>query len=168
MKKNIFILVFLLAMTSLSSVFAQTKESMNELLTSYYGIKNALVAEEGTLASVKAGEFMKTLSNNIKVDKMTSKEQKTWKEYAEKIKFDAEHITETKDVSHQRDHFNDLSNNLFAVLKAFKVNTAEVYQQFCPMKKMYWLSESADIKNPYYGKKMLTCGKVTETLKKNK
>jgi hypothetical protein len=30
---------------------------------------------------------------------------------------------------------------------------------------MYWLSSEAVIKNPYYGKAMLTCGKVTETIK---
>jgi hypothetical protein len=33
------------------------------------------------------------------------------------------------------------------------------------MKKMYWLSSEAAIKNPYYGKMMLTCGSVTETIK---
>ncbi|MCU0390074.1 MAG: DUF3347 domain-containing protein [Thermoflexibacter sp.] len=168
--KNIIFSVFITIFIS-TLAFAQnnleTGKKLNELLTSYYGIKNALVAEDGTTASIQADVFIKTLSE-INVEKMASKEQKTWKEYADKIKFDAEHIAETKDASHQRDHFNDLSNNLFAVLKAFKVNTAEVYQQFCPMKKTYWLSESSDIKNPYYGKKMLTCGKVTETLKANK
>jgi hypothetical protein len=168
--KNIILSVFITLFIS-SISFAQnnseTSERLNELLTSYYGVKNALIAEDGVTASTKAGEFLKALAE-VKVEKMSAKEQKTWEEYAEKIKFDAEHITETKEASHQRDHFNDLSNNLFAILKAFKVNTAEVYQQFCPMKKAYWLSESADIKNPYYGKKMLTCGKVTETLKGNK
>ncbi len=155
MKKNIFILGFLLVITSLSSVFAQTKESMNELLTSYYGIKNALVAEDGTLASTKAAEFSKILFNVTGT-------------HIDKMKLEAENIEKVKDVATQRNHFNDLSNNLFIFLKTFKFNTKEVYQQYCPMKKTYWLSESADIKNPYYGKKMLTCGKVTETLKANK
>lgn len=167
MKKNSFLIALLLIITSLSSVSAQTKESMNELLTSYYGIKNALVAEDGALASTKAGEFLKTLAN-VKAEKMTAKEQKTWAEYAEKLKLGAENIEKGKDVAAQRSHFNDLSNHLFEVVKAFKINEKEVYQQYCPMKKTYWLSESADIKNPYYGKKMLTCGKVTETLKGNK
>jgi Cu(I)/Ag(I) efflux system membrane fusion protein len=29
----------------------------------------------------------------------------------------------------------------------------------------YWLSESADIRNPYYGEAMLTCGETKETMK---
>jgi hypothetical protein len=43
-----------------------------------------------------------------------------------------------------------------------KVNQP-VYYQYCPMKKAYWLSKEKDIKNPYYGSSMLTCGKVAET-----
>jgi hypothetical protein len=37
-----------------------------------------------------------------------------------------------------------------------------VYYQYCPMKKMYWLSKEETIKNPYYGSKMLTCGNVSD------
>jgi len=33
------------------------------------------------------------------------------------------------------------------------------------MKKAYWLSSEAAIKNPYFGNAMLACGKITETLK---
>ncbi|TAF43028.1 MAG: DUF3347 domain-containing protein [Sphingobacteriales bacterium] len=162
--KNIIFLCFLLASSIIGQNATAQSQEINNLLTAYYDVKNALVADDGTLANEKSLEFVKILSN-VKIDKMTAKEQKTWQEYAEKIKSDVEHIAETKDAGHQRDHFNDLSNNLFAVAKAFKINTKEVHQQYCPMKKAYWLSESSDIKNPYYGKKMLTCGKVTETLK---
>ncbi len=28
----------------------------------------------------------------------------------------------------------------------------------------YWLSKTSDIKNPYYGKKMLTCGEVKDSI----
>jgi len=45
-----------------------------------------------------------------------------------------------------------------------KLSDAPLYQQYCPMKKSYWLSKDAAIKNPYYGKQMLTCGKVSDTL----
>jgi len=33
------------------------------------------------------------------------------------------------------------------------------------MKKTYWLSNEAAIKNPYYGNAMLNCGNVTDTMK---
>ena len=55
--------------------------------------------------------------------------------------------------------------NIFALVKGLKANENPVYQQYCPMAKAYWLSDNATVKNPYYGKSMLTCGKVSETLK---
>jgi hypothetical protein len=33
------------------------------------------------------------------------------------------------------------------------------------MKKAIWLSSENTVKNPYYGKQMLTCGSLQETLK---
>jgi hypothetical protein len=39
--------------------------------------------------------------------------------------------------------------------------------QYCPMKKASWLSDSKDIRNPYYGANMLDCGSVKTTIKKN-
>jgi hypothetical protein len=36
------------------------------------------------------------------------------------------------------------------------------------MEKKSWISESAIIKNPYYGKKMIECGVTKETLKAGK
>jgi len=78
--------------------------------------------------------------------------------------FDARHISSVNAVDHQREHFASLSNNMYELLKALKSNTATLYEQYCPMKKAYWLSESQQIKNPYFGSQMPTCGKVTATL----
>ena len=54
---------------------------------------------------------------------------------------------------------------MFALAKDVKLTDQPIYHAYCHMKKVYWLSAEAGIKNPYYGKTMLTCGKVTETLK---
>jgi Protein of unknown function (DUF3347) len=87
---------------------------------------------------------------------------------AEKIKSDAGIISKSKEIVKQRDHFDTLSDNVYKVVKAFNVNAEPAYQQFCPMardgKGAYWISNEKGVKNPYYGKIMLTCGRVTETL----
>ena len=140
---------------------------LNNLLLGYFEIKNALVATDGKLANSKAGEFVKLLAK-VEITKMTIEQQTFYKPLAEKIKFDAEHINETEDAGHQRDHFGSFSNNLFAIIKNFKANKTTVYQQFCPMafdnKGAFWLSDKDEIRNPYFGDKMLKCGKVTEKL----
>lgn len=143
---------------------ADVQASFNKMLTNYYGVKNALIADDGKTANAQASEFVKILAS-VQMAKMTADQHTLFMDLSEKIKSDAQNISETKDVKKQRERFNDLSNNFFAMLKGLNANEQTVYQQYCPMAKGYWLSDNAAVKNPYYGKSMLTCGKVTETLK---
>jgi Cu(I)/Ag(I) efflux system membrane fusion protein len=79
----------------------------------------------------------------------------------------AEKIMESEDISTQRDHFKHLSAHLSKAVQLFGVGQT-VYKQFCPMADdnagAYWLSLSEEIKNPYYGSAMLTCGETVETI----
>ncbi len=138
--------------------------SLSKMLNNYYGVKNALIADDGKTANSQAGEFVKMLAS-VPIAKMTAEQHTLFMGLSEKVKLDAQNISETKEVKNQRERFNDLSNNLFAMLKGLNANEQPVYQQYCPMAKGYWLSDNSAVKNPYYGKAMLTCGKVTETLK---
>jgi len=147
-----------------SSLDSEVQTSINKILVGYYAVKNALISDDGKTANAQAGQLVKTLAT-VPMAKMTEEQHKVYMGLSDKIKFDAEHINETMDVKHQREHFNDLSNNIFTLVKGLKANDSPVYQQYCPMKRAYWLSDNAAVKNPYYGKAMLTCGKITETLK---
>ena len=138
--------------------------SLSKMLTNYYGVKNALIADDGKTANSQAGEFVKMLAS-VPMAKMNAEQHRIFMDLFEKVKLDAQNISETKDVKNQRERFNDLSNNFFTMLKGLNANEQPVYQQYCPMAKGYWLSDNSAVKNPYYGKAMLTCGKVTETLK---
>ena len=138
--------------------------SLSKMLTNYYGVKNALIADDGKTANSQAGEFVKMLAS-VPMAKMNAEQHRILMDLFEKVKLDAQNISETKDVKNQRERFNDLSNNFFTMLKGLNANEQPVYQQYCPMAKGYWLSDNSAVKNPYYGKAMLTCGKVTETLK---
>jgi hypothetical protein len=44
----------------------------------------------------------------------------------------------------------------------------KLYQDYCPMyndgKGAIWISETKEIKNPFYGSQMLTCGSLKKTL----
>ena len=84
------------------------------------------------------------------------------------LKEDAEHISDTQDAKHQRDHFDTLSANIYGLIKVSKQDTP-TYFQHCPManagKGADWLSKENTIKNPYFGSMMLSCGKTVETIK---
>ncbi len=161
--KNIFLVVVLVATVWIKPVFAQNSQTQS-LLTAYYDIKNALVNSDATLAASKASEFSKVLSS-MDMKSMPKEEMTSFMGLQDKLEFDAKHISETKEIVHQREHFANFSANLFKLAKAVKLTKEPVYYDYCPMKKSYWLSDNVAIKNPYFGKQMLTCGAVKETLK---
>jgi hypothetical protein len=76
-------------------------------------------------------------------------------------------IVEADDIEIQRTVFSDITEQMTTIVNA-TISNGEIYQQFCPMafnnKGGYWLSTEKEILNPYYGEKMLKCGKVTETI----
>jgi Protein of unknown function (DUF3347) len=156
--KRIFFIVAILSTAFVQNSFAQdsTRIQPAQLLHSYYDIKNALVAGNANTASLKAEEFVKTLNG---VDPKIINEATR-----DTLLKDAGHISESKDIKHQREHFATFSTNMYALAKAVKLTTEPVYYAWCPMKKAYWLSSDKAIKNPYFGSAMLTCGKITETL----
>ena len=142
-------------------------DPLKPVLEAYYGIKDALVASDGNAASAKAASLVKAIKE-VKMNELGQEQHNVWMKVMKDLDFDADHISETKDVGHQRDHFSSLSENMYKVIKAAKP-AETVYYQHCPMAKegkgANWLSQVPTIKNPYYGAQMLNCGKTTETLK---
>jgi len=140
-----------------------TGNTIDKIVTAYLDLKNALVSSDGNAAKAKAKDLVTALSGSADAS-LTAAQQKIFSKYQDKLLFDSRHISETNTVEHQREHFANLSTNMYEALKAVKLNSTVLYQQYCPMKKAYWLSESIQIKNPYFGSKMLTCGEVKATL----
>jgi len=159
---------FIFAAFTLLFVFSQvnaqeTSTSINNVVIAYYGVKNALTADNSTAAQSSAKVLMNAIAA-VPMDKMTADQHNAWMAYTDKLQYDSRHISENGALDHQREHFSSLSKNLYEVLKGLKINTTTIYEQYCPMKKATWLSETAAIKNPYYGNQMLSCGKTTETI----
>lgn len=164
MKKMIVVLACLFSLAGFAQSNKAAQSKLQPLLDLYYEIKDALVNSDGTEAAAKASAYVKAIKS-VDADALNGVQKKTFLALKEKLLFDAEHISETKDVTHQRDHFSDFSNNMYKLAKEAGISSEPVYQAYCPMKKTYWLSKEKEIRNPYFGKQMITCGKVTETLK---
>ena len=159
--KKIFILVAIFVTAFLQKSFAQdsttqTQSQLSQLLTSYYNIKDALVAGNASTASLSAEQFVKT-ANGIDYKVISEGNINA-------LVKDAGTISATKDIKQQREIFANFSTNMFALAKAVKLSSRPIYEAYCPMKKAYWLSNNKAIKNPYYGSAMITCGSVKETL----
>ncbi len=145
----------------------QETNQLTAVFDSYFSLKDALVRTDGTVASAKAKD-LQTAINAVKMEKLSMDVHTVWMKVLNGLKEDAEHISSSKDIAHQRDHFMSLSTNMYALIKVAKP-TETVYYQFCPMandgKGANWLSKESGVKNPYYGSQMLTCGKTVEKIK---
>jgi hypothetical protein len=77
-------------------------------------------------------------------------------------------IAKMGDIEEQRKAFVTVTESVEAMVKD-QLESGTVYKQFCPMafgnKGAYWLSNSKDIMNPYFGDKMLKCGRIAEEIK---
>ncbi|WP_374166608.1 DUF3347 domain-containing protein [Arcticibacter sp. MXS-1] len=71
-------------------------------------------------------------------------------------------------LSDQRAQFDALTAEVEKLIKSDKVTSGKVYKQHCPManngKGGYWLASESNIRNPYYGDEMLSCGSVEEEM----
>jgi len=74
----------------------------------------------------------------------------------------------SEDIKVQRENFEPLSMGMEKMLQG-TLKSGMLYKQYCPMafnnKGAYWISSSRDILNPYFGDKMLKCGRVDAEIK---
>lgn len=144
-----------------------TENQLKAVFDNYFAVKDALVKTDGNTASAKAKELLSAI-NAVKMETLKMDEHMEWMKVVANLKEDAEHISDTKDAGHQRDHFATLSKSIYELIKVSKQDTP-TYFQHCPMandgKGADWLSKENTIKNPYFGSMMLSCGKTIETIK---
>ncbi len=132
---------------------------MGQVLSDYMALKDALVATNKDDAA-KAGKNLESTLSGFNVSSYSTEQQKELIEIISNANEHAEHISKSE-IDHQREHFKALSNNIIDMVGITGTET-KLFQQFCPMydKGSSWLSMSKDIKNPYYGNKMLACGRI--------
>jgi DNA-binding transcriptional regulator WhiA len=158
--KKIFLLVAFLATSMVQYSFAQDHSGhaqSTDLLGLYYNIKDALISGNAATTTAQAVTFVKAINaEDAKKVPETSRLA---------LSKGASNIAQAKEIKKQREYFAAFSEDMYALAKSTKLSTAPIYKAYCPMKKANWLSSEAAIKNPYYGTAMLSCGKITETLK---
>ena len=147
----------------LDSNAQNSNSDAQRVLSDYMALKDALVQTD-TDNAAKAGKKLMSSLSGFDVSSYTDEQQKELKDIIADAKEHAEHIGRSE-MDHQREHFKTLSKDI-ADMVAITGTENTLYQQFCPMFDggSAWLSMSEDIRNPYYGNKMLTCGKVQKEI----
>jgi Protein of unknown function (DUF3347) len=138
-------------------------------VTKYYALKNAMVAAKAADANSAAAQLA-TITDSLQTFLQKNNPMATVKPFADTIFTESKAITTINDESceKQRLAFGTLSGAMYGLLKNVDLKNAKIYHEFCPMafndKGATWLSDESEIKNPYFGKKMMECGEVTDSL----
>ena len=146
-------------------------KSYDLLLSSYYSLKDALVASDSAKANLAATQLLVN-ADSLKVNEIQGDSTGVIKEtagsFTSTIHSSAEALQKESTLEEKRKEFEVISDALWSLTRTVKYDGAVVYYNHCPMafdnKGAYWLSNSAKIENPYFGDKMLTCGSVEDSV----
>lgn len=132
---------------------AEFKDSLvAEAYKNYNAIKSGLVNSD----AAKTQEAAKALLKNN--DQL---------EFTDEMKKAVSSLAKTNELKKQRLAFQAVTAEMTKLVENNLIS-GKLYYQFCPMafggKGGFWLSNSKEIKNPYYGVAMLGCGEVRKVI----
>ena len=147
-------------------VSSSFRKGFDHLMTFYFDLKDQLVSSNGRNAALSAASLHKA-HQQINEEELDEKGQKLWEELAHPLVESASVIAQSNDLAVQRSEFQKLSDQVILLLEKIGTDEHLVYKQYCPMADRdngaYWLSKEKEVRNPYFGEAMMTCGEVKET-----
>ena len=152
-----------------ANVPEQFKKQLNNPVTEYLKIKDAFFASDAQEVD-KYVKSMKSALENVDMKLLEGKEHIAWMDLLKMINFSLDKIQKGKNIDEKRVGFRTLSDHITTAIEKFGVKSDKtLYLEFCPMaddnKGAYWISTQKEIKNPYFGEQMPTCGEVKKTYK---
>ena len=147
-----------------------SQASFLDMLKPYYELKEALVATNAVKADAAAARLMSAAEDTRNMLAANDVKQSDALSNVVDILKNTEALINLKDSTceKKRASFEKISDEIFAAANAVHLKNSGAYRQYCPMafndKGAYWLSDNPEIRNPYFGKKMLECGEVRDSL----
>ena len=153
---------------SFTQVDAQLSTALETIWQHYYHIQFALSKDDANEAG-NGGLALAEAMAKVNKATMPADQKALYEKNEEDLRMHAQHMAEnTGNIKHQREHFQKMSADVYDLLKGFGAGNP-VYKTYCPMafnnKGAFWISTATEVKNPYFGKDMLTCGEVQELIK---
>ena len=150
----------------LSEVSETFKEQLSAVVDAYLVLKKDLV--EGKEAGKSGAGLLKTVEA-VDANSLNGEAGNFWAEYGSVLAEHAKLTKEAKSIEEKRENFVFISNSLIKLVQAFG-SDQPLFVDHCPMansdRGAYWLSEVEEIRNPYFGDAMLTCGEVVLEINK--
>jgi hypothetical protein len=159
------------------SLDAATTAELSSLLSAYEGLRDGLVEYDSVQVDTLAiqlsarleGISFARLSDSAVSNRLTA--------HLKDMATATASVPAEKTLEGKKRRFSDLSNAFYALLQQAEFDQSVVYRQTCPMafndnEAASWVSRSAEIMNPYLGRKhpkyasgMLHCGEITDSVR---
>jgi hypothetical protein len=151
--------------------------AVNKVLTSYYALTNDFVNWDSVAVSNHASDLKANLEavnfDELKKDTIIHQTAVT---FIDASKGELETILQPADLTTKRHALNNLSDNMYNLLRTIHYDRSKIYLQECPMafndtEPGVWLSKTDAVQNPYLGLHhpkykggMVECGGPKDTL----
>lgn len=144
------------------------RQAVQQLFSLYFPLKDALVEGRPTEAKKLAAELKKAFENTS-MGLFTGPAHERWMAHSSSAAAALAGMAAAANIEEARTQFKPLSGHMAALARSFGPFEKTIYVQHCPMADNNagadWLSLDQQIRNPYFGDKMLKCGSVTDTIR---
>lgn len=145
----------------------QFTAQLTEVYKIYLQLKNAYVNSDPEEVAVKAENVISAL-DDVDMNLLEGETHMDWMKQLGSLMENLEKMIRDHDIVIQRKAFATLNQVFYQCIKNYGLEGVTTYYQYCPMAfdntGAYWLSEIKEIRNPYFGEAMLTCGETKETM----
>ena len=139
------------------------QRDLNKLVEIYLELKDALVQGDEDKAATLSKEFYAELQQTEAVQ-LEGEAREFWQEKQRSLLQHSAMNTNKENLQEMRENFVFLSEAMIKIVSTFGMGNEQIFVDYCPMANSdagaYWLSEIREIRNPYYGEAMLTCGEI--------
>jgi len=150
------------------SVDETFKMQLTSVYQSHLGLLDAFLATDskGAIAAVSTVE---TSLSKVDMSLVKGEMHTQWMNSLKSLKKSIGQIKASGNIETQRLAYADFNDALYSSIKMFGTIGETIFYQFCPMarngKGAFWLSPVKEVKNPYYGDAMPSCGENKEVIK---
>lgn len=153
-------------------------KSISNVLDAYFNLQDAFVNADTARIKATASKFIDA-TDSIQLSELKATDSSliiSARQNISDIKANALPILQESGITEMRQDFSMVSENLYPLLKVIGYEGNKIYWQNCPMafgddKPANWLSNTAEINNPYLGKfdpkyksGMLHCGENMDSI----
>jgi hypothetical protein len=130
------------------------RDNLNDIFDEYADIKDELADDDSAAVTKQADEFQQALMK-AQTEAASEKLTSTWKLWVSSVEKITADLKAASTIEKQRMLFSELTASVEAMIKNFGLSDMTVYRVSCAtvkQKNNYWLTDSKDNANPYFGK----------------